>query len=71
MYNIVITKKNNEMRAITFLKACTMYLEIFKYHAEKNVSIIFEIKRQKKYFVEKQILTVNLSLKLLIISKNV
>ena len=24
MYYIVITKKNNEMRAITFLKACTL-----------------------------------------------
>ena len=39
-----------------------LYLEIFKYHAEKkNVSIIFEVKSQKKYFVEKKILTVNLS----------
>ena len=96
MYYIVIRKKNNEMCAITFLKACTLsrissarvtfhiqncfysellkrknfsrvanlktlYLEIPKYHIEKkDVSIIFEVKKQKKCFVEKKILTVNL-----------
>ena len=96
MYYNLIIKKNNEMRAITFLKACTLlrisstrvtfyiqncfcsellakkkfsrvpnfkklYLEIFKYHIEKKyVSIIFKLKRQKKCFVEKIILTVNL-----------
>ena len=39
-----------------------LYLKIFKYHIEekKYVSIIFEVKRQKKCFVEKKILTVNL-----------
>ena len=89
MYYIVITKKNNEMCAITFLKARTLscissarvtfyikncfysellkikisqvpnlkklYLEIFKYHIEKKyVSIIFEVKRQKKMFRRKK-----------------
>ena len=89
MYYIVITKKNNEMCAISFLKACTLsrissafkfyiqncfysellekknfarvpklkklYLEIFKYHIEKKyVSIIFEVKRQKKMFRRKK-----------------
>ena len=90
MYYIFITKKNNEMCAITFLKACTLsrissarvtfyiqncfysellekkffsrvpnlkklYLEIFKYHIEKkNVSIIFEVRSQKKIFRRKK-----------------
>ena len=32
-----------------------IYLEIFKYHIEKkNVSIIFEVKRQKKVFRRKK-----------------
>ena len=87
---IVITKKNNEMCGITFLKACTLsrissarvtfyiqncfysellekkkfsrvpnlkqlYLEILKYHIEKKtVSIIFEVRRQKKIFRRKK-----------------
>ena len=34
-----------------------LYHEILKYHiAKKNVAIIFEVRRQKKYFFEKKLL---------------
>ena len=37
-----------------------LYLEIFKYHIDKkNASIISKVRKKKKYFVEKKMLTVN------------
>ena len=47
-----LLKKNNCSR-VPYLKK--LYLEIFKYHIEKkNVSIIFEVKRQKDIFRRKK-----------------